>query len=233
MRPTVPRPCALGAALALAVGANAAAAQDAGPPPITHAPFVSPEAEDRFDDGATAYWDRRFAEAELAFTEVLEAMPGHSFTHYHRALARWAQGESCPDRALADFDRAIELNPAAWWALSDRGVCHRHRGETAAAIADQSAVLEIDDRLGRAYVRRAYVHSQAGDLDAALDDLDAAVARGAHMKEFWLTEALVDRGEIHRVRGETEAARSDYERALEIDPLKTRAEAGLALLAEE
>lgn len=226
---------ALGAVLAV-LAWTVAAAEDGHDaaiddlPPIAFEPFPSTALEETFADGRTLYQVGEYAAAVEAFTHVLEAAPEHSFTHYYRALALWEAEAGCSDATLAAFDTAVDQNPEAWWALGDRGVCHRRRGETEAAIADQTAVLGVDDRFGHAYVRRAYVFSTNGLPDKALADLDRAVELAPYMEAYWLAMAHADRGRIHESRGNIEQARRDYERAVALDPNNNDARVGLLRL---
>jgi len=48
------------------------------------------------------------------------------------------------DRAIADFDKAIALNPNVAVVYTIRGLAYENKGEVDRAIADLSKVLEID-----------------------------------------------------------------------------------------
>ena len=47
---------------------------------------------------------------------------------------------------LADFDRAIELNPKYAWAFAQRGVTYRLQGDYAHALADFDRAIELDSK---------------------------------------------------------------------------------------
>ena len=55
------------------------------------------------------------------------------------------------DRAIADFTRAIELNPGYTRAFFYRGVIYKDRGDYARAIADLARVIELDHTIGAAH----------------------------------------------------------------------------------
>ena len=46
--------------------------------------------------------------------------------------------------AIADFDRAIEIDPKYDWTLAQRGVAYRLQGKYELAVADFDRAIEID-----------------------------------------------------------------------------------------
>ncbi len=51
------------------------------------------------------------------------------------------------DEALADFDRAIELDEKYAWAIARRGETYRLMGKYAEALADFDRAIELDEKL--------------------------------------------------------------------------------------
>ena len=49
-----------------------------------------------------------------------------------------------PDRAIADFDQAIKLDPKNAKAIYERGVAKRKSGDAAGADADIAAAKQLD-----------------------------------------------------------------------------------------
>ncbi|MGW0537210.1 hypothetical protein [Streptomyces sp. NPDC003032] len=78
------------------------------------------------------------------------------------------------DAAVAEFERARRLRPAAAGPLHWLGCAAAHRGDLAAAKTHLTASLACAVPHSRSLVQRAYVHARAGDPDAALSDLRAA-----------------------------------------------------------
>ena len=79
------------------------------------------------------------------------------------------------DRALADFDRALQLDPRSALALTERASTYRAKGELDHAIADYDRALRLDENSTTAYDGRATVYLGKGDLDKALADFNEAV----------------------------------------------------------
>jgi len=87
-------------------------------------------------------------------------------------------GETDAARAVADFGRALRLDPDNTDALVRRGDVHYERGAHAAAIADYDAALRIDPSLQVAIDGRALAVG-AGQLrfTVELEQLGEAIAR--------------------------------------------------------
>lgn len=63
--------------------------------------------------------------------------------YFTRGLTYYAQGDY--DRAIADFDKAIQLEPDFAKAYSNRGSAYKSKGEKYKAIADFKKVLDLTD----------------------------------------------------------------------------------------
>jgi tetratricopeptide (TPR) repeat protein len=77
-----------------------------------------------------------------------------------------------PDRALADLDRSIELNPGYVWAYVTRAQIRRERGRPGEALADVERALALRPMYAPAYLERARLRSATGHDVEALADLD-------------------------------------------------------------
>ena len=64
--------------------------------------------------------------------------------HFDRAVALLREGET--EKSIADFDRAIELDPAYSQAWASRGVAHERAGRAEEARRDYAKSIEIDLR---------------------------------------------------------------------------------------
>src|SRR5216684_4899573 len=76
-----------------------------------------------------------------------------------RATAYWRKHDY--DRAIADADKAIELNPKNSNAYMRRGASYGNKGDYDRAFADENKAIELDPRNFKAYSNRgAYYTSQ-------------------------------------------------------------------------
>lgn len=88
-----------------------------------------------------------------------------------RGAASAARGDS--ERALADLDRAVALEPTSAAHFAQRGAILQAMRQPAKAAADFDRALELDSSQHEARGRRAVLRLMAQDRDGALGDLDA------------------------------------------------------------
>ena len=88
---------------------------------------------------------------------------------------RCAAGQDHHEVAIADYGRALALNPRAVRALYYRAVSRSQLAEFADAVSDFGAALAIDSSFAEAYGGRAGTRRLVGDARGALDDLDQAL----------------------------------------------------------
>lgn len=72
------------------------------------------------------------------------------------------------DRALADLDEAVRLDPAYACAYTNRGRVYAFRRDLDRAIADYDAAIRIDPAFALAYNNRGDAWYGKGDLDRAI-----------------------------------------------------------------
>ena len=88
----------------------------------------------------------------------------------NRGGAYQAKGDF--DRAIADLDKALQLDPKSALALSDRASIYRARGDLDRTIADYDAVIA-------ALEAALKLNPQLGWAKKALDDVNELIARNA------------------------------------------------------
>ena len=67
------------------------------------------------------------------------------------------------DRAIADFSKAIALDPKYVNAYYNRGVSYQHKGNRDQAILDYTKAIAVDPKFVPAYVNRGNVYDGKGD----------------------------------------------------------------------
>jgi tetratricopeptide (TPR) repeat protein len=119
-----------------------------------------------------------------------------------------ARGEI--DRAIADYDKAIRLDPKNVAAYSGRGGAYYDKKEYDHAIADYDRAIMLG---AGAYIYRGYAYSAKGDFDHAIADSGQAImldpkSAGAYNNRCWarmivgqqLQQALSDCSESLRIQ---------------------------------
>jgi tetratricopeptide (TPR) repeat protein len=166
------------------------------------------------------------------FSAVIEGDPDHAVACFNRGHLREWQDDLAG--ALADFDEAIRRQPAYPEALYRRGVRRGHLGDSAGALADWSAAIALAPDHPEAHMRRAQMREEQGDLRGAIEDHGEQIridALAAH--SLWLDRPYVHRGWLWQQLGEPEAARRDFDTALELNPANATASFNRAVLKRD
>jgi lipoprotein NlpI len=115
------------------------------------------------------------------------------------------------DGAIAEFSKAIGLDPKNPLAYSARGNAKINTGELEDAIADHTKAIELDPTRRAPYINRGVAKVDKNDLDGAIADYSKAIAldpKGA--------SAYLNRGNARLEKGDTAGARADYEQAIQL-----------------
>ncbi len=112
-------------------------------------------------------------DAVAKFTESLSA--GETAEAYlRRGNAYRDLGQT--DKAIADWNHAIVLDPQSAGAYAARGMHYASIGNTAKALQDLDESLQIEATLD-SYVLRGQVYSGLGQYQKAIEDFDLAIAQ--------------------------------------------------------
>jgi tetratricopeptide (TPR) repeat protein len=219
-----PRLAAVIACLALtaAFAAQTALAQNARRP----AARTTDAAETAFELSKKAVTIEQFTDVIAACDQVLAAKPSEKQAKYATKLAAWSYNQRGEVRlkakqdkeALADFEKAVALDPTAWRALHNRGVSYATQNKFAEAAADFDEVIRLEKGYPAAWFNRAELRSRSGNYLEAIDDYNRAIKLKAED-----VDALIGRGYAYIQVEQLDAAMADYNRALQVDPNSVKA----------
>jgi len=116
------------------------------------------------------------------------------------------------DRAIADFDQAIRINPNYTSAYNNRGLAWRAKGDYDRSIADFNQALQLDPNHANAYFGRGRDFYSQGDYTKAIADFDEAVRINPK-----LSGAFFNRGIAHASSRDWAAAAADFSSSHELD----------------
>jgi serine/threonine protein kinase/Tfp pilus assembly protein PilF len=120
--------------------------------------------------------------------------------------------------ALADYGRAIEMDPTLAPAYSNRGNTYAALQQYQAALHDFSRAIELDPTYAPAYSNRGTTYQELQQCQAALADYGRAIEL-----DPTLAQAYSNRGATYHALQQYQAALADYERAIELDPTYAQA----------
>ena len=90
-------------------------------------------------------------------------------------LVRADMNSSLYDRAISDFNKAIEIDPKHAKAYNNRGNAYNSKGLFDLAISDFNRALEINPKYADAYNNRGYAYNAKGLFDLAISDFNRAL----------------------------------------------------------
>jgi tetratricopeptide (TPR) repeat protein len=117
------------------------------------------------------------------------------------------------DGAIADFDRAAELNPNDDAPYYNRAQAKRLKNDTAGAIADYTRAIELGSTNPAAYNNRGNARAENNDQDGAIADYTRAI----ELKPDY-ARAYYNRAFVKKAKGDTAGAEADFKQAHKLDP---------------
>jgi tetratricopeptide (TPR) repeat protein len=117
------------------------------------------------------------------------------------------------DKAIADYSKAIHLDPYNLDAYYFRGMTYGKMREYDRAVRDFRAAIDIDPYFIDAYRMMGFTYYEMRQYDHALELYDYALELTSDDPLLYLY-----RGDIHYMREDYNLAHADYSNAIEFDP---------------
>ena len=114
-------------------------------------------------------WEILEEKAAICIGQHPESELGHFF------LGRAKNGLKRYEEAIADFNKAIQINDKFDVAYYLRGSTKAELKQFEEAIADFDRAIEINDRFGKAYIKRGDANDIQGLYKEAIADYDKAI----------------------------------------------------------
>jgi tetratricopeptide (TPR) repeat protein/S1-C subfamily serine protease len=153
---------------------------------------------------------KQYLAAIYIYDEIVRRQP-ESYAYNNRGNAKSALGNK--QEAIADYDRAISINPKLAEAYVNRGAAKSALGNEQAAIADYDRAITINSKFAGAYYNRGVSKSALGNEQAAIADYDRAIAINSKY-----AKAYHNRGNSQSALGNKQLAIVDYNRAIALNP---------------
>ena len=117
------------------------------------------------------------------------------------------------DGAMADFDRAIEIDPKDDAPYYNRAQAKRLKKDTAGAIADYTRAIELGSTNPAAYNNRGNARAENNDREGA----NADYTRAIELKPNY-ARAYYNRAMVKKEKGDATGAAADFKTAEKLDP---------------
>jgi tetratricopeptide (TPR) repeat protein len=148
--------------------------------------------------------------ALAAYNEATRLGPQFAGPFFERGLLlATRKGEF--GRAIADFDKVLDLAPNDIDALILRGDAYRQMGDIARAMADLDRAVALAPANHRGYFFRGLANSRRGEKLLALADYDKAITIYPNY-----ADALVSRSAIYAADGKEDLALHDLDTAIAV-----------------
>jgi tetratricopeptide (TPR) repeat protein len=134
--------------------------------------------------------------------------------YYDHGLKKQNEGDL--DGAIADYSRAIQLNPNYAEAYNNRGHLKGAKGDHDGAIADFDRAIEVDPKHTISYNNRGVERLAKKDFEGAIADFNHAIELDPKY-----AKAYYNRGNVKAAKGDQDGALADFDRAIELDPKYT------------
>ncbi|MGF1567478.1 MAG: tetratricopeptide repeat protein [Nodosilinea sp.] len=181
---------------------------------------VAPARVEHFAEG-TSWAGGDIQTALDYFNHQVVDHPDSAAAFGHRGLIEVELGDYGP--AIADCNRAIELDRHNPDYRLTRGVALYRSGDYQAALQDDDWVLANHPQDYRGYYNRGLVNIALHDFAAAIDDFDWAVTLAIGTDPNPLADIYDDRGLAKLMAAQPEAAISDFTQALALNNEDIRA----------
>ena len=129
----------------------------------------------------------------------------------HRGVRYFEKGEY--DRAIADANEAIRLDPKNAIGYGIRGLAYDSKGDYDRAIADASEAIRLDPKVTNVYLNRGSAYDSKGEYDRAIADYSDAIRLNPKNER-----AYNNRGFAYNAKGEYDRAIADTSEAIRLDP---------------
>lgn len=154
-----------------------------------------------------AYW-----QDSIKLTDRMIALAPRSAPLYNdRGVIYVKKGEYA--LAMADFNKAIELNSKYYEVYHNRGIVYSTTGQDDLALQEFARSLQINPKYFPVYDNRGRIYCSRGQYDLAISDYNTAIRLNP---EF--VDAYNGRGNVCEKQGKLDVALADFNKAISINP---------------
>ncbi len=154
---------------------------------------------------------------------LMQSESNESLKQWHkrkpiRSYAYYVKGEmnydkEHYDKAIANLDEAIRLDPESIYAYFKRGKAKSNLGDYKGAISDYDKAIELNPENVINYINRGLSSDHLGDHKDAISDYDKAIELNPERVVNY-----INRGYAKLKLGDYKGAISDYDKAIELNP---------------
>jgi tetratricopeptide (TPR) repeat protein len=155
-----------------------------------------------------AFWlyeSKRYGESLEFLDAFIKKEPNRGEAYSNRGLAY--AGLNQHERAIEDYNKAVELNPEGAEAYSNRGTVYAGLNQYESAIEDYNKAVELNPEGAGAYYNRGLTYARSNQHERAIEDYNKAVELNPEY-----VEAYTNRGILHAVIAKYDKSTRDLKR---------------------
>ncbi|NET09947.1 MAG: tetratricopeptide repeat protein [Symploca sp. SIO2B6] len=149
-----------------------------------------------------------YADAIALFDQLLQQNPLSAADYNNRGLVHFQNHQH--DEALADYNRAIDLDAELANAYDNRGNYYAHHGDLFGALLDYDMAIDLNPFSIKARINQGITFRELKIYGRAVECFDTALQFSRLKKE----SIYLERGRTHHLRGDWNCAIADYQRAM-------------------
>ena len=138
-------------------------------------------------------------------TEKKTTTPWSNRAFYYRDIKQY-------DKALLDYNKAIEINPSKATLYNSRGKMFFDIGKTNECIKDYNTATKLDPELTEAWINRGAAYASQGNLQQALADFNKGIEIDPTYKNGFANRSL-----LYNQTQEFQKALADYNAYIALD----------------
>lgn len=172
--------------------------------PLTNAQKAHSLLKYGYYDKAIALYDEAIKSDNLSPIALEEA-------YFNRGYAKYEKYYD--DGAIADYSKAIEINPKNKLAYAYRARIKEEKNDSDGSIADLSKAIELDSKYAYAYNARGIIKKHKKDLDGAIADFNKAIEIDPKYSDAYFNRGLVKGDKL-----DYDDAINDFNKGIDLDP---------------
>lgn len=143
--------------------------------------------------------------------QIVDSKGINAMKHYAQATKNFEMGKY--ERAIKEYNKAIELNPFDAHAYNGRGESRSNLDKLEEAMADFNKALKFAPDYSTSYYERGNLRLKLGEYKDAIEDYDKAILLAPNN-----IDAYYNRGNAEMNLGKYKEAKEDYSKAIKINP---------------